>query len=381
MVVHRLPLWQRLLCTVVPALTFVPLVARGRQDGGWPLARTSLAALALLAVLVRSWQLRVVTGPGVVVVSWFRTHRLDWREAERFTAESGGVEVELVDGRSIGVAVFATTVGASSWLVERNESAAEQLQRARRRHRDGARPGRRARAAAGADEIAPQGVRDAGKIPSLSPVTTLTRTVRVPVVVDRAPLDDDDVHRARLLAERLLATVDDGGRRWHHTSAVAARAAEATPAVASSQAALLLAAAWLHDVGYAPQIAHVGFHPVDGAVHLLRAGWPLALAGLVAHHSGARFVAGARRLTPVMRAFNRPEHWYGPVADALSWADQTTSPTGELVTVEERVAEVLRRHGPGSAQAHCQRDRVPALLEAARATERRLAATSSLDLR
>jgi hypothetical protein len=82
-----------------------------------------------------------------------------------------------------------------------------------------------------------------------------------------------------------------------------------------------------------------------------------------------------------MRAFDRPEHWSGPVADALAWADQTTSPTGELVTVEERVAEVLGRHGPASPQARCQRERVPALLEAAGATERRLAATTSLDLR
>jgi len=140
--VHRPPLWQRLSCTAVPVFVILPLIAQAWTDGGWPLAWTVLGTVVLVALLVHSWQLRVVTGPGVVVVNWFRTHRLDWREVKRFTAESGGVEVELVDGRSIGVAVFATTVGASSWLVRRNERAAEQLQRARRRHRDNARPGR-----------------------------------------------------------------------------------------------------------------------------------------------------------------------------------------------------------------------------------------------
>lgn len=201
------------------------------------------------------------------------------------------------------------------------------------------------------------------------------------MLADRAVLADDDVPRARALAEQLLATVDDDGRRWHHTSAVAARAAEAASVVPAAQVPLLVAAAWLHDVGYAPAVAHVGFHPVDGAVHLLRSGWPLALAGLVAHHSGARFVAEVRGLAPVMRAYSRPEHWHGPVADALVWADQTTGPTGDLVTVEERVAEVLHRHGPGSAQERAQHRRVPALLAAAAATERRLAQASALRLR
>ena len=190
-----------------------------------------------------------------------------------------------------------------------------------------------------------------------------------------------DVGRASEVARELLSALDDDGRRWHHTSAVAARAAQAADAVGPERVDLLVAAAWLHDVGYATVLARVGFHPVDGAVHLLRTGWPLELAGLVAHHSGARFVAGVRGLAPVLRAFDRPEHWHGPVADALTWADQTTSPTGELVTVEERVAEVLERHGPASAQARAQHQRVPALLAAAAATERRLARASALDLR
>lgn len=185
-------------------------------------------------------------------------------------------------------------------------------------------------------------------------------------------LDDELVEQARQLAAQLLATVDDDGRRWRHTQAVAERAAEGCDAVAPEQVNLLLAAAWLHDIGYAPAIARTGFHPVDGAAHLERSLWPPALAGLVAHHSGARYVAGVRQLGHLLEPYARPGYWSGPVADALTWADQTTAPDGRRVTVQERIAEVLERHGPGSAQARCHAQRGPALIGAVRATEDRL---------
>ena len=57
-----------------------------------------------------------------------------------------------------------------------------------------------------------------------------------------------------------------------------------------------MAAAWLHDIGYAPGLQQTGFHPIDGALHLRSAGWPDAMCDLVAHHSGSRFVAAARHL-------------------------------------------------------------------------------------
>jgi hypothetical protein len=185
-------------------------------------------------------------------------------------------------------------------------------------------------------------------------------------------LDDELVEQARELAAQLLATVDDGGRRWRHTRAVAARAAEGAAAVAPEQVNLLLAAAWLHDVGYAPALVQTGFHPVDGALHLQRSLWPPALVGLVAHHSGARFVAGVRQLGHLLEPFGRPGYWSGPVAEALTWADQTTAPDGRRVTVHERIAEVLERHGPTSAQVRCHAQRGPVLISAVRATEDRL---------
>ena len=34
----------------------------------------------------------------------------------------------------------------------------------------------------------------------------------------------------------------------------------------------LVAAAWLHDIGYAPELVETGFHPLDGARYLRREG-------------------------------------------------------------------------------------------------------------
>ncbi|NAZ88402.1 HD domain-containing protein, partial [Kineococcus indalonis] len=134
----------------------------------------------------------------------------------------------------------------------------------------------------------------------------------------------------------------------------------------------LVAAAWLHDVGYAPPLRRTGFHPVDGADHLLREGWDPLVPALVAHHSGARFVAAVRGLGAELAVHDDPRAVEGPLADALTWADQTVSATGEVVDVEERLADVLRRHGPDSPNARCHHRRGPYVRGAVHRTEEQL---------
>ncbi len=166
------------------------------------------------------------------------------------------------------------------------------------------------------------------------------------------------------------------GDRWRHTRTVAARARLAVPAVlptcGAAGADRLAAAAWLHDVGYAPALARHGFHPVDGAAHLRATGWPEGVVLLVAHHSGARFVAAERGLAELMDPYDDPRGWTGPEADALAWADQTAAADGSVVGVEERLAEVVARHGEGSALGRSFALRAPAVRAAAAATEARL---------
>ena len=67
-------------------------------------------------------------------------------------------------------------------------------------------------------------------------------------------------------------------RRWAHVQGVAARARSLAP-VLGADADLLEAAAWLHDIGYAPGLAVTGLHALDGARYLRDAQHADALLG------------------------------------------------------------------------------------------------------
>ncbi|KAF4405528.1 HD domain-containing protein [Streptomyces lycii] len=144
------------------------------------------------------------------------------------------------------------------------------------------------------------------------------------------------------LAESLLPPL---GNRWLHTQAVAARAQEATAAVSEDDRDLLVAAAWLHDIGYAPELRETGFHPLDGARHLESLGAPSRLVRLVAHHSGAVYEAEQRGLSAELAVYERED---SAVLDALIFADMTTGPAGQSFDFDRRVDEILVRYAPGS---------------------------------
>jgi len=151
------------------------------------------------------------------------------------------------------------------------------------------------------------------------------------------------VAAAAALAEELLADV---GTRLAHTRRVAAQAARASLVLEQPWAAALAPAAWLHDIGYNPQLGSTGFHPLDGARHLRALVWPVEVCRLVAWHTNAGAEAALRGLRPTLvDEFEPPPHdaWA-----ALAWADLTSSPAGDCWAVEARVADVLRRYPPGS---------------------------------
>src|SRR5262245_40218485 len=82
------------------------------------------------------------------------------------------------------------------------------------------------------------------------------------------------------LAERLMGA---NSSRLHHMAGVAARAVSVSVTVAPTSVDTLVAAAWLHDIGYAPDLVDTGFHQLDGARYLRREGWPDTVCNLVAH--------------------------------------------------------------------------------------------------
>lgn len=188
----------------------------------------------------------------------------------------------------------------------------------------------------------------------------------VPLVIDHlVPA------RAMCLADELLV---DLPQRWSHSAGVAGRAADLVTAVDPADRDLLLCAAWLHDIGYAAAARDTGFHSLDGARLLRRLGWPVRLCALVAHHSGASYLAAAQGVVG-MAEF---EDERSAVTDALACADQTTGVRGEPVFLEDRLAEVLRRHGASSPHAAAHEGRAPHLRSAASRVQARLLAEEHL---
>jgi len=105
-------------------------------------------------------------------------------------------------------------------------------------------------------------------------------------------------------------------------------------------------AAWLHDIGHSPALNSTGLHPLDGARWLRAEGFAEDTCSLVAWHTGAIWEARERGLEQELRAeFASP----APSAlDALTWADLTSSPSGELVSPKERLDEIMDRYESGS---------------------------------
>ncbi|MEK6440910.1 HD domain-containing protein [Pseudonocardia sp. T1-2H] len=156
--------------------------------------------------------------------------------------------------------------------------------------------------------------------------------------------------------------------------AVAARADELSGAVPGGDGDRLVAAAWLHDIGYSPEIGHTRFHPLDGARYLRDQGWSAVIVGLVAHHSGARYEAEQRGLGAELAEFPFPD---GPLLDALVTADLTTGPSGERLTYDERISEILDRYPANDPVHEAWLTAGPILAESVRRTEARLAAGSA----
>lgn len=174
-------------------------------------------------------------------------------------------------------------------------------------------------------------------------------------------------------------------RRWAHTRGVARRAASLRP-ILGPDADLVHAAAWLHDVGYAPNLVTTGFHPLDGTRYLRDVeGLDPQLCHLVAHHTHARIEAAERGLADELNTefpAGFPVNVTGAStstdvhpADALTYCDITTSPDGDQVAAEDRLAEIHARYGPGHVVTQFVTAAAPYIKATVDTVERALAQT------
>ena len=97
------------------------------------------------------------------------------------------------------------------------------------------------------------------------------------------------------------------------------------------------------------------------------------LCRLVAHHSCAIIEAGERGLAD-------PEFRFDPAPDVLAsvltCCDMTTSPDGQPVPVERRLAEIHDRYGPGHLVSRSIQRATPMILREVEQVHQRAAQTT-----
>ena len=86
------------------------------------------------------------------------------------------------------------------------------------------------------------------------------------------------------------------------------------------------------------------------------------LFGLVAHHSCAIIEAEERGLADILGREFEPAPY--ALSSALTCCDMTTSPDGEPVPAEQRLAEIRHRYGPGHLVSRSIRRATPMILRA-----------------
>jgi len=173
------------------------------------------------------------------------------------------------------------------------------------------------------------------------------------------------VEWAEAQASTLLSPL---GNRWLHVQGVAEKARHISKTFNERDGTYLIAAAYLHDIGYAPSLKKTGFHPLDGAYYL-RSHRKNRLACLVAHHSEAQFEAHLRELLFELDTFPRQ---CSPISDALTYCDITTSPIGRDIIFQERITDIFSRYGETDIVSQAIRQAIPSLSLAVERTQRKV---------
>lgn len=110
------------------------LVVSGAVAGGAALVTGVLIAALMLAVIVRSWQLKLAVGEDVTVVNWRRTVHLPWSDVTRFGYDRSGLWILRSNQQKVAVAAFALGRGVPKMRLY-GEAVKDQLEELRRERR------------------------------------------------------------------------------------------------------------------------------------------------------------------------------------------------------------------------------------------------------
>jgi hypothetical protein len=189
--------------------------------------------------------------------------------------------------------------------------------------------------------------------------------------IDSSPI----VQAAQRTARRLLRT---DRTRVAHVEGVALAAAHMSDGLPVGTAQSLVAAAWLHDIGHAPNLLRTGFHPLDGALHLAEQGWPDDIVRLVAHHSHAAVLAAHYGVADHLDLLAPLP---GRAADILTFADLVAGTDGRGTTIQRRLADMRTRHEAGSPVPAAVREVRYSMLEQTALRVLRSSSLSRVDVR
>ncbi|MFF0613189.1 HD domain-containing protein [Nocardia tengchongensis] len=137
--------------------------------------------------------------------------------------------------------------------------------------------------------------------------------------------------------------------RRAHTIEVGRKVERFAHLVPENLRAEVVTAAYLHDVGYGYPAS--GFHPLDGAELLEAQGYSRTVCHLVAFHSASTVEADVRGIAPESLhqfALSGDTPGIDIANDLVWWADMTTGPTGETLTLEQRLADIRVRYPEGT---------------------------------
>jgi hypothetical protein len=177
-----------------------------------------------------------------------------------------------------------------------------------------------------------------------------------------------DVRIVDWAAEQATSLLAPLGDRWLHVKGVVETARCVGEMFGEEDRSYLIAAAYTHDIGYAPSLMKSGFHPLDGARYLRSLDYE-RLACLVAHHSEARFEAQLRGLALELNDFPRER---SATADALTYCDLTVDSVGKPVSLQERAHDIYSRYGEADIVSQAFRQAMPYFSLAIARTKRRL---------
>jgi HD superfamily phosphodiesterase len=158
------------------------------------------------------------------------------------------------------------------------------------------------------------------------------------------------------------------GNRWLHVQGVVEQALRVGEIFDEEERSYLIAAAYVHDIGYAPELKQTGLHSIDGA-RWLRSHSQERLASLTAYHSGTWFQAQLHGFLPDLEQFPREQSM---LADALDYCDMTTGPAGARISFEERIQDILVRYPEPHIVAKATHQAKPSLSQAVKRIQQKL---------